>query len=290
MSGNWLFCLTMVLIGLLSFTAPAFSQPTGAELTRLAEQGEGIFQDKCAGCHSIGAEDRATGPGLAGITERRKRQWLIDFITNPDKMIAAGDETAVALLAQYNNFKMPAVQLDSPEMEALLVYLAHPEEVAHHAAAAPSTAQAADPARGAALFSGALSMEKGGAPCLACHGIAGVGLAGSSNYGPDLTAVYENFGAEGLAGILQSLPFPSMEAIYANQPLTATEQLELSAYFEQTAQLSVVPSNGKLALQIIAGVIILLGVTFLIGKRRMRATRQPLIDRQRNLINKGGLQ
>jgi hypothetical protein len=81
-----------------------------------------------------------------------------------------------------------------------------------------------------------------------------------------------------------------MEAIYANQPLTAAEQLELSAYFEQTAQLSVVPSNGKLALQIIAGVIILLGVTFLIGKRRMRATRQPLIDRQRNLINKGGLQ
>lgn len=283
-------CLAAVLIGFLSFTAAAVGQPTGAELTKLAEQGESVFNEKCAGCHTIGAEDQPTGPSLAGITERRERQWLINFITNPDKMITAGDETAVALLAEYNNFKMPAMPLDPAKMEALLVYLAHPEEASHHADATQSALPVADPARGAALFSGALSMEKGGAPCLACHGIAGVGLAGNSNYGPDLTTVYENFGADGLAGILQSLPFPSMEAIYANHPLTKNEQHDLAAYFEQTAKLSATPSDGKLAFQVIIGVVILLGLTFLVGLRRIRATRQPLIDSQRNVINKGGPQ
>ncbi|SEA74737.1 Cytochrome c553 [Desulfuromusa kysingii] len=147
-----------------------------------------------------------------------------------------------------------------------------------------------DPARGKALFIGNISFEEGGAPCLACHGIAGVGFAGHSNYGPDLTAVHENFGAEGVAGILQSLPFPSMEAIYINRPLTEAEQLDLAAYFSQTSQLSVVPSNAILALQVSCLVIAILGITFLIGLRRMRATRQPLIDNQRNLVNKGGLQ
>lgn len=152
MSGNRFFCLTAILIGLLSFAVQAVGQPKGVELTKLAERGEGIFHEKCAGCHSIGAENQPTGPGLSGISERRERQWLIDFITNPDKMIAAGDATAVALLAEYNNFKMPAVRLEPAAMEALLVYLAHPEEVVHHAIATPATAQTADPARGAALF------------------------------------------------------------------------------------------------------------------------------------------
>lgn len=289
MSGNRFFYLATTLIGVLSFAAVAVGQPTGAELTRLAEKGEGVFLEKCAGCHDIGTENQPTGPGLAGVTERREQQWLIDFITNPGKMVKAGDQTAVALLQEYNDFMMPAVRLEPAEMAALLIHLAYPEETAHHVAAIPST-QTGDPARGAGLFSGALSLENGGAPCLACHGIAGVGLAGNSSYGPDLTAVHENFGAEGLSGILQSLPFPSMEAIYANQPLSATEQLDLAAYFEQTAKLSIVPSNAKLALQVVCGTAIVLGLTFLVGFRRMRVARKPLIDRQRQLIKKGGLQ
>jgi mono/diheme cytochrome c family protein len=280
MSRNWFFCLTTVLTGLLWLAAPAIGQPTGVELTKLAKQGEGIFREKCAGCHSIGAEDQPTGPGLAGVSERRERQWLIDFITNPDEMISAGDATAVALLAEYNNFKMPAVRLDPPAMEALLVFLTHLEEGAHHTAATPTTSQTANSARGADLFSGVLSLDKGGAPCLACHGIAGVGLAGSSNYGPDLTAVFENFGEDGLAGILQSLPFPSMEAIYANRPLTATEQLDLTAYFAQAAEQKTSPAK-SLAGLILLGVIIVFAIVALFGLRRLRGVRRPLVEQAR---------
>lgn len=145
------------------------------------------------------------------------------------------------------------------------------------------------PSRGEALFVGSIAFENGGAPCFACHNLKGVGLSTGASYGPDLSGMYQDFGAEGVAEVLESLPFPSMEAIFADRPLTEAERADLLAYFEQTAELSTTPGSGLLALQVIIGVVILLAITLLIGRRRIRAVRQPLIDRQRNLINKGGL-
>jgi len=144
--------------------------------------------------------------------------------------------------------------------------------------------------QGEALYVGKTAFTNGGAPCLACHNLAGFGMASGATYGPDLSNLYENYGREGVEAVLQSLTFPSMEAIYASRPLTEAEQVALVAFLEQTSQLAVTPDNGTLALQVIIGVALLIGLTLLIGLRRMRATRQPLIDRQRNLINKGGLQ
>lgn len=151
-------------------------------------------------------------------------------------------------------------------------------------------AASGDAGRGNDLFVGSTAFELGGAPCLACHNLTGFGLSAGANFGPDLSALYDNYGPEGVEGVLQSLAFPSMEAIYSNRPLNETERADLLAFLQQTSQLSATPTTGKLALQVFIGVIILLVFTFLVGKRRMRATRQPLIDRQRNLINKGGLQ
>ncbi len=147
-----------------------------------------------------------------------------------------------------------------------------------------------DAGRGKELFVGSTAFELGGAPCLACHNLTGFGLSTGANYGPDLSMLYDNYGPDGVEGVLQSLAFPSMEAIYNTRPLNETERADLLAFLQQTSQLSATPETGKLALQVLIGVIVLLGLTFLIGKRRMRETRQPLIDRQRNLINKGGLQ
>ncbi len=148
---------------------------------------------------------------------------------------------------------------------------------------------AGDSSRGEALFVGSTAFENGGAPCLACHSLTGVGISDGANYGPDLSSLFEEYGADGVAGVLESLEFPSMEAIYAGRPLTETEQADLTAYLEQTSQLSATPDNGKLALLVIIGVAIMLAITFLVGLRRMRAVRQPLVERQRNLLRKGGL-
>lgn len=69
---------------LLAATAMAV-QPSGEKLTSLAEEGEYIFRQKCSACHTIGEGDKPTGPDLAGVMERRDRQWLTSFITDPGK-------------------------------------------------------------------------------------------------------------------------------------------------------------------------------------------------------------
>ncbi len=151
-------------------------------------------------------------------------------------------------------------------------------------------AAAGDPSRGAALFTGSAAFENGGAPCLACHSLSGVGISDGANYGPDLSRMYEDYGADGVTAVLGSLEFPSMAAIYASRPLNEAEQTDLVAYFAQTSQLSVTPDDGKLALLVVIGVVIILALSFIIGRRRMQAVRQPLLERQRNLLKKGGLQ
>ena len=148
---------------------------------------------------------------------------------------------------------------------------------------------AGDAEQGEALFVGKTAFSNGGAPCLACHNLTGFGMADGANYGPDLSTLYDDYGAEGVEGVLQSLAFPSMEAIYESRPLVETEQADLTAFLQQTSELSATPDTGKLLLLVIVGVAILLGLTFLVGLRRMRATRQPLIDQHRNFMNKGGL-
>ena len=47
----------------------------------------------------IGRGDRV-GPDLAGITERRQRQWLVDFIASPERMRASKDPIALALAVE----------------------------------------------------------------------------------------------------------------------------------------------------------------------------------------------
>jgi mono/diheme cytochrome c family protein len=147
-------------------------------------------------------------------------------------------------------------------------------------AAAPGNAD-----RGAGLFTGEAPLAKGGAPCLACHGIAGVGLAGGANFGPDLTNLYENFGEDGVAEVLASLPFPSMEPIYANRPLTADEQLDLGAYFAGVSGVPVI-NDHLLLTEVASGVLVLLGVILLFGWGRLQGVRRSLVERASN--QKGG--
>ncbi|MDH3997443.1 MAG: c-type cytochrome, partial [Desulfuromonadales bacterium] len=92
--------------------------------------------------------------------------------------------------------------------------------------------------RGEALFVGSSAFEAGGAPCLACHGIAGheLGYAAGANYGPDLTTLFGDYGGEGVAAVLEDpSAFESMEAIYAERPLSEAEITDLTAFFESVA-------------------------------------------------------
>jgi len=64
----------------------------------MAKEGEDIFTKNCAACHKM--DSRFVGPALAGVTERRKPEWIMNMIMNPEQMVKE-DPVAKELLAEY---------------------------------------------------------------------------------------------------------------------------------------------------------------------------------------------
>src|ERR1700709_958888 len=87
-----------------------------------SQPGQALFKKMCAPCHTIGVGDRV-GPDLRGVTERREKPWLQEFIQNPSKMRAKNDPTALALAAEYPAVRMPAVGLAPADAGDLISYL-----------------------------------------------------------------------------------------------------------------------------------------------------------------------
>jgi cytochrome c2 len=87
-----------------------------------SQPGQALFKKMCAPCHTIGVGDRV-GPDLRGVTERREKPWLEEFIQNPSKMRAKHDPTALALAAEYPAVRMPAVGLAPADAGDLIAYL-----------------------------------------------------------------------------------------------------------------------------------------------------------------------
>lgn len=84
-------------------------------------RGSSLFEQKCASCHSIGGGPRV-GPDLQGVHERRAEEWLVRFITQPDRVIAEKDEIALGLVAQFG-VVMPNLGLSRADAKAVLTYL-----------------------------------------------------------------------------------------------------------------------------------------------------------------------
>lgn len=241
----WLFPLGFLILALAVPRSRASAQsPSG---------GEAIFNQKgCTACHTVGGGP-LVGPDLRGVTDRRDVEWLRSFIAAPDQMLASGDPIATGLLAEYNNIAMPNMGLSAAEAEDVIAFLATTSqggESAPVAEATPSSPSApsappvpsnivtaltvyGDAKNGRALFTGQVRLENRGTACVACHSAEGIGALGGGAFGPDLTHVYTRFGREGLAGLLGSLPFPTMQGIFATRQLTVYEQADLLAFFEQ---------------------------------------------------------
>lgn len=66
--------------------------------TAMAAEGQELFESLCTACHRI--EQRHVGPPLAGITERRTPEWIMNMILNPTEMVQQ-DPIAKELLAEY---------------------------------------------------------------------------------------------------------------------------------------------------------------------------------------------
>lgn len=95
-----------------------------AEAPRLEvpEQGQVLFRNRCAACHTLGKGD-LRGPDLLGVTARRERAWLVRFIMAPDRMRASKDPIALELSAKYSKVLMPNLNLTRTEVADLINYL-----------------------------------------------------------------------------------------------------------------------------------------------------------------------
>lgn len=67
--------------------------------SKMADAGKALFEAKCTACHKW-QKEKYVGPGLMGVTQRRKPEWIMNQILNPAEMTQK-DPTAKQLLATY---------------------------------------------------------------------------------------------------------------------------------------------------------------------------------------------
>ena len=116
------FILPAIVAFALALPASAAAQGAFTVDKGLAKKGKKLWQNRgCSGCHKIGGKQ--AGPDLNGLIERRDMDWLRRWLKETDKMLET-DSLAQAMLAEYNNVKMPNLRLSDADVDALLHYIA----------------------------------------------------------------------------------------------------------------------------------------------------------------------
>ena len=280
-------------------TGRAFLRLVAATATLAAASGTASAQDaaqffkaSCVSCHTVGG-GRLVGPDLKGVTERRTREWLTQFIGNPQAMILAGDATAKQLLQEARGVVMPTLGVQ-PDMIASLIDLLAAESAlpvsqfvgAGGAAggAGPRPMTPADADLGRKLFMGQLSLTKRGPACLSCHQVRGIGALGGGNLGPDLTGVYARLGGQvALTSWLGSPASVTMKPVFAQHPLTEDEAHALVSYFKVAGARGGSARNSMVNFVLLGliGLAVGLVIVDLAWKNRFRAVRRPLVRGER---------
>lgn len=89
------------------------------------------FKDKCLQCHTIGAGDKI-GPDLAGLSKRRKVEWIHKFVNYPDGMIDGdpdekgyekADPIAKKVYELYKPSRMAEQEMTMDQVKAMLKYI-----------------------------------------------------------------------------------------------------------------------------------------------------------------------
>jgi len=257
------------------------------------QNGEEIFRKTCSACHTVG-RGVLIGPDLAGVTDRRSEEWILQFVTSSQTMVKAGDADAVAVFEEFNKIQMPDQALSSTEFQQLLEYIvanspdasASSDEEAELVEVAPFIPPTQEEIEhGGALFAGRTTFSNGGPSCISCHhatnndGYIGGILA------KDLTKVHERMGDAGIKALLTSPPFPAMTSAYEDNVLEEQEISDLAAYLYNTALNQKEQANvGGYFLFLTGGgigLLVLLVIIYLIWAKRIKYTvKREILDRQ----------
>lgn len=91
----------------------------------MASHGGDVFKNMCSACHKM--DKKFVGPQLAGVTERRSPEWIMNMILNPEQMIKE-DPIAKKLLIESNMAVMANQGLAEEEARAILEYFRQYDE------------------------------------------------------------------------------------------------------------------------------------------------------------------
>jgi len=262
----------------------------GVAAAQSVQEGQTLFSTKCYSCHNIGSGDK-TGPDLKGVTARRTKDWLNEFINAPASMNARGDANANQLFKKFSPTVMPDQALTQGQIDSILMMiedLTKKNEIFVPAGAKLSRAIVpADVDGGWRLFMGRAKFQNGGAACISCHSIKGVGMFGGGTLGPDLTGVNLKYRDPELIAILQNPAFPTMATQFSTHALSNEEIVQLFALFQNAKQLNPMPVTQAgvttldpkfFVIGVAAMLLVLVSMNF--GwRKRSRGVREELVRR-----------
>jgi mono/diheme cytochrome c family protein len=86
----------------------------------MAAAGQKIYDLKCAACHRLD-ETKLVGPGWKGVMQRRKPEWVMNFVTNTDANLNK-DPQAMSLLEECM-VRMPDQNLSDDDARHILEFM-----------------------------------------------------------------------------------------------------------------------------------------------------------------------
>ncbi|MGI4884487.1 MAG: cytochrome c3 family protein [Janthinobacterium lividum] len=119
--------------------AAAAAPAAGSADAATVQAGDALFKANCTQCHAV--NEQVVGPALGGISKRRPITWIIPWVKNSAKVVASGDEYAVALYNKFQKQQMPSFGLSDKEITSIVAYITSEEGKASNVAAQGATTQ-----------------------------------------------------------------------------------------------------------------------------------------------------
>lgn len=82
--------------------------------------GKSIYDMKCSSCHKL-TDQRVVGPGWAGVTNRRRPEWIMNMITNVEVMLE--EDPAAQKLLEECLTRMPNQSVSIEDSRAILEFM-----------------------------------------------------------------------------------------------------------------------------------------------------------------------
>jgi mono/diheme cytochrome c family protein len=86
----------------------------------MISQARAVYDVKCSACHKLTAE-KLVGPGWKGVTDRRKPEWIMNFVTNTDAML--DKDTAAQAMVEKCMVRMPNQHLSDDDARNILEFM-----------------------------------------------------------------------------------------------------------------------------------------------------------------------